>query len=334
MLLSIIIKTLNEEIGIKGAIESALQAIAEIGGDGEVILADSISTDRTIEIATSYPIKIVQLMLHSDRSCGIGAELGYRFSSGKYIYILDGDMRLSPGFIDEAIRTLENFPSLAGVAGLVEEMVVTNSAMAGRKAKAENSTPASSVSCLNMGGLYRRSAIEKVGYLTNRNLHSFEEFELGLRLHSAGWDLKRINVQSIKHFGPDCSSIKLLCRRWKTLYACGNGELFRAAWSKPYFLNALMQLRVYRIQLAVLIVWIGLIFNLFLNNFTLHSIGHIFFLWVAIFIYISIAKRSLARGMYSIAAWHVGVFGFFKGIFIKKNHKPTDPIAFLVVKTD
>lgn len=59
MSVSIIIKTLNEEKRIAEAVESALKALP--GGKVEVIVADSGSTDRTIEIAQSYPIKISTL---------------------------------------------------------------------------------------------------------------------------------------------------------------------------------------------------------------------------------------------------------------------------------
>ena len=44
---SIIIKALNEEKLIAETIESALRAVSRVGG--EVILADSCSTDRTVE---------------------------------------------------------------------------------------------------------------------------------------------------------------------------------------------------------------------------------------------------------------------------------------------
>ena len=56
---SIIIKALNEEERIGAAIESSLKALEKV--PGEVILADSISTDKTVDIARQYPIKIVQL---------------------------------------------------------------------------------------------------------------------------------------------------------------------------------------------------------------------------------------------------------------------------------
>ena len=67
---SIVIKALNEERHVAAAIESALAALDGI--DGEVILADSCSTDRTVAIAGRYPIKIVSLLRIEDRSCGAG----------------------------------------------------------------------------------------------------------------------------------------------------------------------------------------------------------------------------------------------------------------------
>ena len=51
---------------------------------GEVILADSASTDRTIEIAAKYPIKIVTLQPVEDRSCGTGVQLAYQYSAGRF----------------------------------------------------------------------------------------------------------------------------------------------------------------------------------------------------------------------------------------------------------
>ena len=59
MKVSVIIKALNEEQRIAAAIQSALDAVAELGG--EVILADSVSSDNTIAIASEFPITIVQL---------------------------------------------------------------------------------------------------------------------------------------------------------------------------------------------------------------------------------------------------------------------------------
>ena len=36
------------------------------------------------------------------RSCGVGAQLGYAISRGDFVYVLDGDMQLLPGFLSAA----------------------------------------------------------------------------------------------------------------------------------------------------------------------------------------------------------------------------------------
>src|SRR5436190_24378579 len=113
--MSIIIKALNEEQHIASAIESALAALE--GMNGEVILADGASTDRTVEIASRYPVKIVRLSDLQDRTCGAGAQLGFQYSRGRYVCLIDGDMRLHKEFLPAAVRFLEENPSAGGVGG-------------------------------------------------------------------------------------------------------------------------------------------------------------------------------------------------------------------------
>ena len=61
---SVLIKAYNEEKNIRAAIESSLAAVAEVGG--EVILADSQSTDDTVAVGAKYPIRVVKL-LHAEK---------------------------------------------------------------------------------------------------------------------------------------------------------------------------------------------------------------------------------------------------------------------------
>ena len=116
---SIVIKALNEERNIATAIESALAALDGI--DGEVVLADSASTDRTVAIAKNYPIKIVRMNCIEDRSCGAGGQLGYQYSCGDYVCLMDGDMKLYPDFVAAAISYLAQNPKVAGVGGMIVE---------------------------------------------------------------------------------------------------------------------------------------------------------------------------------------------------------------------
>lgn len=249
---SIIIKALNEEQHIEAAILSALRAVAPF--EGEVILADSASTDETVAIARAYPITIVQLANPDERRCGIGPQLGYQFARGQYIYILDGDMELAPGFMEFAIDAMENDPALGGVAGLVQQHADASFQFRGLSRRNKEAR-GGDVRWLDMGGLYRREALEQVGYFSNRNLHAFEELELGLRLSSAGWTLRRLSIPGVHHRGYNLNSLALLRHRWRSRYLLGAGEVLRASWRRPYFISVLC---TQRYLLLALSIWVGL----------------------------------------------------------------------------
>src|SRR5262249_3414297 len=155
----------------------------------EVILADSASTDRTIEIARRYPIKIVQMTRVQDRSCGAGAQLGYQHSKGRYVWLVDGDMALKPAFLAAAVQFLDNHPDVAGGGGMLTEQETANLECVKRSANEYSVRRPGLVTRLDGGGVYRRAAIESVGYLADRNMHGSEELELGARLIARGWRL-------------------------------------------------------------------------------------------------------------------------------------------------
>ena len=185
---SIVVKALNEGPHIYRALASALDAVAELGG--EVILADSGSTDDTLAQAARLPVRIVQLADPRERRCGIGPELGWRQAQGEYVYLMDGDMVLEPGFLGPALGFLARHPEVAGVGGQMIERSLASIEYRERERRAredETHRRPGPVSRLDGGGLYRRVAIAEVDYLSDRNLHSYEELDLALRLRARGW---------------------------------------------------------------------------------------------------------------------------------------------------
>src|SRR5829696_1301551 len=86
LLVSILVKTLNEAANIERCLISCLAALRGI--PGEVIVADSLSDDETVAIASRYPVRVVQLLRSEDRGCGVAAQLAYQYSRGTYIYII------------------------------------------------------------------------------------------------------------------------------------------------------------------------------------------------------------------------------------------------------
>src|SRR2546425_9625058 len=166
---SVIIKALNEESHIAKAIESALRAISSVGG--EVILADALSSDRTVQIAKRYPITIVQLRYPADRGCGTGPQLGFQHAQGDFIYLLDGDMELQAGFLETALSHLQSESDLAGVGGLIEEAGSLDLEYSARQSRKKTDERPGYVTHLGCGGLYRTEALRRVRYFSNRNLH-------------------------------------------------------------------------------------------------------------------------------------------------------------------
>lgn len=326
MFISIIIKSLNEEKNIRRAIESALVAVEPY--NGEVILADSLSIDNTVDIAQSYPIRIVQLINAEDRSCGVGAQLGFQVAKGQFVYILDADMEFENGFLDAAIKALTNASDLAGVAGFVKEMHVENLAFRNRVNNSKSHMPVGEVSRLDMGGLYRRAALEEVAYFTNRNLNSYEELELGARLIQKGWRLERLDVPSVKHYGHTDSSYKLLFNRWKSGYIRGIGELLRTSFGKTYFRYILKDLSELKLQVLILAWWALLILLgilVLLHGVTWH---YLIVLSVMPLLVMLIKKKKVNSAIYSFIALNVRTLGTIVGIIAFNKSKNNNQIEY------
>lgn len=328
VIVSIIIKALNEEQHIAGAIESAIAALREI--DGEVILADGGSSDRTIEIARNYPITIVQLNKPTDRCCGSGAQLGYQYSDGQYLLLMDGDMRLRKEFLPAALEFLEQNQNLAGVGGHVVERDVSNLEFEQRNKRFDRDRHAGLVTRLNCSGVYRRSAIESVGYLTDRNLHGAEEFDLSARLHARGWRLARINHPAVDHYGHSGSAYRLLFRRMATRYSCAPGELLRSAIGKRHFWFIIGKDHIWLLCSSVIAWWGAMILSLLLLGGLLGFFMTVFLLLLPVVV-MSARYRSIHSGLYSVTAWNVYAASFVPG-FISSRISPIKWIESTVLK--
>jgi glycosyltransferase involved in cell wall biosynthesis len=325
---SIIIKALNEEKRISATIATALQALAAVGG--EVVLADSCSTDRTVELARHYPIRIVQLLYSDERCCGIGPQLGYQHSSGEFVYILDGDMEMEIGFLEKAIVFMADHPEVAGVGGRVVEQNIHSLEYISRIDKSPALHSAVMVDKLDMGGLYRRCAIEDSGYFSDRNLHSYEEFDLALRLRTRGWKLWRLPIDAVKHYGHDAPPYQLLMRRWRSRYVCGLGELIRAAAGQPRLHLIFKDVRELHLYLSVLGWWVLMLSIPFWPLPAIYLAACFLLVLAFPVLAMSLRKRSLARALYAVVSWCFNTAGLIRG-FMRSRRPATEAIASRVI---
>jgi glycosyltransferase involved in cell wall biosynthesis len=301
MTISIIIKALNEEDRIADAIQSALAALP--AGEGEVIVADSGSTDRTVETALRYPVRVARLEAPARPSCGVGPQLGFQYSSADMICLIDADMRLDRDFLAAAADFLLANPPVAGVTGHVVEEIVENLEFTRREVRKSPEKRVGLVDRLNGGGLYRRSALADVGYFSDRNLHSYEEFDLGVRLRTRGWQLYRLDRRFVSHFGHSMNAYRLLVRRWQTRYLRGTGELLRGALGKPYFRNLMRELPELKLWALVYLWWLAMVLIVVAAPDKMLALGLDLALVLLIVGVMSLRRKSVSLGLYSVVAW-------------------------------
>jgi GT2 family glycosyltransferase len=329
--LSIVIKTLNEEANIARAIESCIASTRQI--DCEIIIADSGSADRTIEIAQTYPVTIVQVRNPAEGRCGLGPQLGYQFSSGRYVYILDGDMELRAEFLTHAIVFMDGHPDVAGFGGVIEEMRTQNIEFESRRKRVERYIQSQGERLerphergyLPGGALYRRAALVEVGYMSDRNLHGNEEYDLGARLRVKGWKLVRSNTTAANHYSHQMPSGALFWYRMRSGMLLGVGEIVRAGADAGYLMQVLKEVSIVRIAIAVYGFW-ALV--------TAACIGLSTHIPAIVIVGLSLAaliglmcwrNGSLKLALFSLLSWHAAAIGLLAGVLAGRR-SPTEPI--------
>ena len=177
---------------------------------------------------------------------------------------------------------------------------------------------------LDMGGLYRAAALREVGYFSNRNLHSYEEMDLGLRLGAAGWALRRLAIHAVKHHGRPEGNWALLARRWNSRYLDGAGELLRGSIGRPYFFKVAA---TQRHLFVALLVWMGLVAGcVSLPQSALPLLGTVGL--VALIVAArTLRTGSLADACFGQVVWQVTALAMVRG-FARRQQDPAQPIEY------
>lgn len=329
IVLTIGIKALNEEEKISACLTAAVAvaAAAPFGGPSraEVVLADSGSTDRTVEIARGFPVRIVRFADTAERCCGAAAQLAFQAARGRYFYLLDGDMVVQPGFLEQAIARLEADPRLAGVGGQMRERTISNIefAMRSERLVGHPDWVPGPVSRLEGGGVYRVEAIRDVGYFADRNLHAFEEFDLAARLTAKGWRLERIEDVAMDHHGHSMGGYRLLWRRFRSGYAGAAGEMLRAAIGQPHLPLVLRHGHVR--HGAIVILWWLVLLAMLLSGAPWWTFAAIV---AAPVLFLRSRQEDWPRTFYTFAMWNLVAAGAIPAFF-RRRRPPEEPIGAL-----
>jgi len=234
---SAIIITRNEEANIADVTDSLLNALSHAQKMGalktyEVIMVDSASTDRTVEIASRFPIGIVRLRGDWPLSASAGRATGARFATGRHLLFVDGDYLVDAQWLPLALKLIEQ-PRVGQVGGVDLEEIRGDTVLTRRWTQAQATTPPATVEVDTLAvGLVRRDAYAAIGGF-HPFLRGAEDRDFCYRLQAAGWRILRTKEPMGVHrwYSAGVAMTYVEYYRSVATWSVGEGQACRARWS-------------------------------------------------------------------------------------------------------
>jgi len=230
--LAVVVITRNEEARIDECLAAAFRAVHEAKEAGlvrsaEIVLVDSASRDRTIEIARKFPITIVRLDERWPLSAAAGRFVGLRNTDSELVLFVDGDYVLFDQWLPLAIRKIRSQSRIGAVCGReLEESTGDSALMRFLKQNTESTVGVPEAIPI---GLYRREAVVEVGGI-QPFLKGGEDRDLANRLRESGYALVRIDPLMGSHRWSDQGRLDFITYFKSVLsWSVGDGQAFRAS---------------------------------------------------------------------------------------------------------
>jgi glycosyltransferase involved in cell wall biosynthesis len=332
MVLSVVVICKNEERFIADCIESVLNSTRSIRKK-EVIVVDSCSEDRTIQIAGRYPITILQLRPGWTHTPSAGRYIGYLNSSGRYVFFIDGDSILIDGFMEKAIKSINLNDRLGAVTGKRHEACYSADGSVQRRNDIYQIGDSEKyLDIARCSSLFKRSALEKAGSF-NPYIYSEEEAELSDRMKRVGYQILGIPFDMVVHnITVRADTLKGMARRIHMRFNLGPGQIMRCRLREGMSSELFRRISGGMYPLGWLLV--GLLTGVLALAF---GKAVPFLVWLALslllVIVIALKARSLRGALKNIAIWITYGYSFLLGFMIwpkKANNYPRDVLKIKV----
>ncbi len=317
---SFVIIARNEEKNIGGCIKSVLDAAEDI--DFEVIVVDSTSTDRTREIAGRYPAKIVGLSGSNRLTASAGRYVGSLYAKGKYIFFVDGDMILDPGFLPHAINYLSENSNIA-VSGWITQGDTFDPYLKtiGDSLRETRVDEVKGVETLYGTFVLKRSSILEENF--DPFLFAGEEGELCDRAIKRGYKLKLLPHHLAHHVVDRKFRVTDVIQK-KLRFSFGEGQVLRRS-----FRNKSTFLRLYASRFNFLYALFALSGMLSAMPAIYSGLYYLLYLWIACFIVLILVmfkKYTNAKAVVSMMlaysiAWIFFIFGFIAPVKNRSDYE-------------
>jgi hypothetical protein len=246
--------------------------------------------------------------------------LGFAAVSGEWVLFVDADTEVDADWVAAALAVAGTDVRVAGYGGRIAERVTDGARhWAGDPDLNRVGDHEHDVLLLTTPALYRRDALLGVGGYDTR-LGAEEDFELGLRLRTAGWRLVALAGLAACHWNAPRPSLAEVRRRWAFGLTLGPGEALRVYFGRRGF-GALLTRQ--RLPLAMLGWWLAGLVMMAAALVTRDPRGLLLWLGATAMLVggVAMRKRSLRLALHALLTWSVNGLGVLVG-FVRPPRAP------------
>jgi GT2 family glycosyltransferase len=206
--LGIIILNWNGE----DSLNECVRSLQPLPPSVDLVVVDNASTDGSIQklISTSLPVRIIRFDKNYGFAKGYNLALEKLYQEYTFVFLLNNDTRVKPGYIDALSNYLEKLPSNIGMVALDTRLpngkfdsrgIALNSSGLGFNIKNFNSQPV----CPSGGAAVYRSILVADtfridGFFFDPDFEFYnEDLDVGLRANLRGWSCSHFTEYSIIH---------------------------------------------------------------------------------------------------------------------------------------
>jgi len=194
--ISVIIPAYNSARTLGLCLESVLR---QRDSSAEIIVVDDGSTDSTLEVASAYPVKVVEM--GDNRGPAAARNRGVEVACGELLLFVDSDVTLADGALARARRDMQEV-GVDAVIGSYDDEPAHRSTLSLFKNLAHHhfhQRPNPEVTTFwGACGIIRRDRFLAVGGFDER-IDGIEDVELGYRLAAAGAKIRIDPQLQVKH---------------------------------------------------------------------------------------------------------------------------------------
>ncbi|MCT7949696.1 glycosyltransferase [Ancylothrix sp. C2] len=176
--------------------------VSVLGKVDQIVYVDSGSTDGSVQLARGLGVSVLELDLSIPFTAARARNAGFHHllqiaPEIEFVQFVDGDCEVVDGWIETAVKELQNQPHLAVVCGRRRERFPEVS-IYNLLCDIEWDTPIGEAKACGGDAMMRVKALQQVGGF-NDNLIAGEEPELCVRLRQNNWKILRVDAEMTLH---------------------------------------------------------------------------------------------------------------------------------------